>query len=70
MTLKSARVGHEYVVQKIDISDAKLRSFLLTLGFFSGEKIYLIRHLHGGCIVSVKNVRYCIDTCLAKAIII
>jgi len=70
MTLKSARKGREYIVQKIDISDAGLRSFLLTLGLYSGEKICVIRHLHGGCIVSIKNVRYCIDARLAESIII
>ncbi|MBR5218246.1 MAG: FeoA domain-containing protein, partial [Clostridia bacterium] len=41
-----------------------------SLGCYSGEKITVISHLKGGCIVSIKDGRYNIDKQLAKAIII
>ena len=70
MTLKSARKGRVYKIQKIDIDDRELLSFLFTLGCYAGEKIRVISRTRGGYIVAVKNARYFIDTRLAAAIII
>ena len=46
----------------------ELTSFLFSLGCYSGEPITVVSHLKGGCVVSIKDGRYNIDTDLAKAI--
>jgi len=43
---------------------------LFSLGCYTGEKITVIRHLKGGCVVAIKDGRYNIDNQLAEAIII
>ena len=48
--------------------DEELKSFLFSLGCYSGEPITVISHLKGGCVVSIKDGRYNIDTDLAKTI--
>ena len=48
--------------------DEELTSFLFSLGCYSGEPITVVSHLKGGCVVSIKDGRYNIDTDLAKAI--
>ena len=48
--------------------DEELTSFLFSLGCYSGEPITVVSHLKGGCVVSIKDGRYNIDTELAKAI--
>ena len=50
--------------------DEELDAFLFSLGCYSGETITVVRHLKGGCIVSIKDGRYNIDNELARAIII
>lgn len=70
MTLKSARAGRVYTIQKLNIGESEPRRFLLTLGLYSGEKIRVVCRLRGGYIVAVKNARYFIDARLAAAIII
>ena len=46
----------------------ELTSFLFSLGCYSGEPITVVSHLKGGCVVSIKDGRYNIDTDLAKVI--
>lgn len=70
MTLKSAQVGKEYIIQRIDTDDEELDAFLFSLGCYSGEPITVISQLKGGCIVSIKDGRYNIDNQLAEAIVI
>ena len=70
MNLKSAIEGKEYVIKSIETEDEELDAFLFSLGCYSGEKITVISHLKGGCIVSIKDGRYNIDNQLAEAIII
>lgn len=70
MNLSQAEVGVEYIISKIDTNDEELNSFLFSLGCYSGEKIIVVRHLKGGCIVAIKDGRYNIDNHLAQAIII
>ena len=45
-----------------------LEAFLFSLGCYTGEPITVVSHLKGGCVVSIKDGRYNIDTDLAKAI--
>ena len=68
MTLLDAKEGEEYIVKEISTNDEELESFLFSLGCYSGEPITVVSQLKGGCVVSIKDGRYNIDTDLAKAI--
>ena len=68
MTLREAEAGKEYIITSIETDDAELDAFLFSLGCYSGEPITVISHLKGGCIVSIKDGRYNIDSQLAEAI--
>lgn len=70
MTLRNAEEGKEYIIQGIQTDDEELDAFLFSLGCFSGEKITVISHRKGGCVVSIKDGRYNIDSNLADAILI
>lgn len=70
MTLLSAKVGKEYLIQRIETQDEELDSFLFSLGCYSGEPITVISRLKGSCIVSIKDGRYNIDNQLAEAIVV
>lgn len=70
MNLKNAVEGKEYIIQRIETDDEELDSFLFSLGCYSGEPITVIAHRKGGCVVSIKDGRYNIDSQLAEAIII
>ena len=70
MTLKEAEVGKEYTIRQTNITDEELSAFLFSLGCFSGEPIAIVRRLTGGCIVAIKDGRYCIDNQLAQSIIV
>ena len=70
MSLADAKVGEEYFVKDIIAEDEELRSFLFSLGCYSGEPITVISHIRGGCVVSVKEARYNMDRSLAQAIMI
>lgn len=68
MNLADAIIGEEYIVKDIGTEDEELESFLFSLGCYSGEPITVISHIKGGCVVSIKDARYNIDTDLARAI--
>ena len=68
MNLTDARVGEEYIVKDITAEDEELKSFLFSLGCYSGEPVTVISRIRGGCVVSIKDARYNMDTDLAKAI--
>ena len=68
MNLVDANVGEEYIIKDIMTDDEELKSFLFSLGCYSGEPITVISHLKGGSVVSIKDARYNIDNDLAKAI--
>ncbi len=69
MNLREAPDG-EYIIEKIETDDEELNAFLFSLGCYSGEKISVVRHLKGGCIVAIKDGRYTIDNPLAEAIVV
>ena len=69
MNLKTAQVGVEYIIRRIDTDDDELNAFLFSLGCYSGEPITVISRRRGGCTVSIKDGRYNIDNQLAEAII-
>ena len=68
MNLTVAEEGKEYIIRDVAADDDELINFLFTLGCYSGEPITVISHLKGGCVVSIKDGRYCIDISLAEAI--
>ena len=68
MTLLDAREGEEYIIKDIATEDEELEASLFSLGCYSGEPITVISHLRGGCVVSIKDGRYNLDTDLAGAI--
>ncbi|NLL78393.1 MAG: ferrous iron transport protein A [Clostridiales bacterium] len=68
MNLGNANVGEEYIIKNITAEDEELKSFLFSLGCYSGEPITVISHMKGGCVVSIKDARYNIDHDLAEAI--
>lgn len=68
MNLLDAREGEEYIVKNITTEDEELEAFLFSLGCYSGEPITVVSHLKGGCVVSIKDGRYNVDTDLARAI--
>ena len=68
MNLLEAEEGKEYIVKRILTDDEELNAFLFSLGCYSGEPITVVAHLKGGCVVSIKDGRYNMDTDLAKAI--
>lgn len=70
MNLTNAQEGKEYIIQQIETDDEELNAFLFSLGCYSGEPITVISHLKGGCVVSIKDGRYNIDSQLAEAIIV
>ena len=68
MNLVDAKVGEEYIVKDIDAQDEELKSFLFSLGCYSGEPITVISHITGGCVVSIQDARDNVDRDLAGAI--
>lgn len=70
MSLLDAREGEEYIVREILTEDEELDSFLFSLGCYSGEPITVIAHRKSGCVVSIKDARYNIDSNLAQTIAI
>ena len=70
MTLKTAELGKEYIVQRIETDDEDLDAFLFSLGCYSGEPITVVSRRRGSCTVSIKDGRYNIDEQLAQAIIV
>ena len=68
MTLRNAREGQEYIIQRIETDDEDLNSFLFSLGCYSGEPITVVSRRWGSCVVAIKEGRYCIDNQLAEAI--
>ncbi len=70
MDLTQAQEGKEYIIRDIITEDEEMDAFLFSLGCYSGEPITVIAHKKGGCVVSIKESRYSIDTQLARAILI
>ena len=70
MNLMAAKEGQEYIVRDIDTDDEEMKSFLFSLGCYSGEPITVVTRRRAGCVVSIKDGRYNIDNQLAQAIII
>ncbi len=70
MTLRSAEIGKEYIISRIETDDEDINAFLFSLGCYEGQPITVISFVRGGCVVAIKDGRYNIDNQLAEAIII
>ena len=70
MNLLNAQEGQEYIIRAIDTDDEEMNAFLFSLGCYSGEPITVVSRKRGGCVVSIKDARYNIDSQLAAAIIV
>ena len=70
MTLNDAAEGSEYVIRQIEADDEELKTFLFSLGCYSGESVTVVSRRKGGCVISIKDGRYHIDPQLAEAILI
>ena len=68
MDLKTAEIGKEYLIQRIETEDEELNAFLFSLGCYSGEPITVVSRRKHSCTVSIKDGRYNIDNQLAAAI--
>ena len=68
MNLLSAEEGREYIIKNVTTDDEDMEAFLFSLGCYSGEPITAVSRVRGGCVVSIKDGRYNIDTDLAQAI--
>lgn len=70
MNLTEAKPGEDVRVKDIASDDEELKSFLFSLGCYSGEVVTLVSQKKGGYVLSIKDARYNIDEDLAKAILI
>ncbi len=70
MNLMDAEIGKTYTVSDIATDDAEMRSFLFTLGCFSGEPITVVARRRNNCTVSIKDGRYSFDKQLAGAVLV
>ena len=68
MTLNNAEVGTEVIIKDIITNDEEMKSFLFTLGCYSGEPITVVSRKKSNLVVSIKDARYNIDSELAEAI--
>jgi len=68
MNLSDARIGEDVTVKDIVTDDEELKSFLFSLGCYSGESVTVVSKKRGGFVLSIKDARYNIDEDLARAI--
>ena len=68
MNLRQVNEGIEYTVVNVNTDDEELNAFLFSLGCYGGEPITVIKRRRSGCVVSIKDGRYNIDSALAEAI--
>ena len=68
MTLRTAPIGKEFLISRVETRDEELEAFLFSLGCYSGEPITVVSHRRGGHVVAIKDGRYHMDDQLADAI--
>lgn len=68
MTLNEAEVGKEVIIKDITTDDEEMKSFLFSLGCYSGEPITVVTRKKRNLVVSIKDARYNMDDNLASAI--
>lgn len=68
MNLTQVTLLEDVVIKDIVSDDEELKSFLFSLGCYSGETITVVSKKKSGYVLSIKDARYNIDEDLAKAI--
>lgn len=68
VNLTKGKEGETYAIKEIHTKDPAVVDFLTSLGCVPGEEVTVISHLADNVIVHIKNVRYSIDSALAKTI--
>jgi len=68
MNISEARIGEDVTIKDIVTEDEELKSFLFSLGCYSGEAVTVVSKKRGGFVLSIKDARYNIDEDLARAI--
>lgn len=68
MTLANGTIGTVYTVVDVNTDDEELKSFLFTLGCYSGESIVIVSTVSKSFVVSIRDGRYNIDQNLADII--
>jgi len=68
MNLSEARIGEDVIVRDVVTEDEELKSFLFSLGCYSGEAVTVVSKKRGSFVLSIKDARYNIDEDLARAI--
>jgi len=70
MNLSEAKIGEDVIVKDIVTDDEELKSFLFSLGCYSGESVTVVSKKKGSYVLSIKDARYNIDEDLARAILV
>ena len=70
MTLDCVDIENKYIIKEINTDDEELKSFLFSLGCYSGEMISVVSKKKKNLILAIKDAKYNIDIDLAKAIIV
>ena len=68
MTLKDAELGQEYIIKSINTDDEEMKSFLFTLGCYSGEPVTVVSRKRHNMVLSIKDGRYNVDADLGSVI--
>lgn len=68
MNLSEARIREDVIVKNIATEDEELKSFLFSLGCYSGESVTIVSKKRSNYVLSIKDARYNIDEDLARAI--
>jgi len=68
MNLSEAKIGEDVIVRDIVTEDEELKSFLFSLGCYSGESVTVVSKKRGSFVLSIKDARYNIDEDLARSI--
>ena len=66
MSLTEANENTTHIISGIETEDMK--AFLFSLGCYKGQEISLITKKKHSLVISLKEARYNIDTCLGEAI--
>lgn len=70
MTLDCVDVENKYIIKEINTDDEELKSFLFSLGCYSGEIISVVSKKKKNLILAIKDAKYNLDIDLAKTIIV
>lgn len=68
MTLDKAKENERYIINEIETDDEELKSFLFSLGCYSGETISVMSKKKKNLVLAIKDSKYNIDIDLAKVI--